>query len=75
MSAENLNENKVFENIDKMTALEKQLMEERVNMRLATSGLLDEDQRMHRQMRADRSKKRRCSRLRVDGQNWNECPG
>jgi len=58
MSAENLNEKKVFENIDKMTALEKQLMEEKVNMQLATSGLLDEDQRMHREMRGDRSKMR-----------------
>lgn len=58
MSAENLNEKKVFENIDKMTALKKQLMEERIDMRLATSGLLDEDQRMHREMRGDRSKMR-----------------
>ncbi|MCZ4693509.1 Spy/CpxP family protein refolding chaperone [Ancylomarina euxinus] len=59
MSAENLNEKKVFENIDKMTALEKQLMQERVNMRLATSGLLDEDQQIHRNMRSD------CSNMRT----------
>jgi len=58
MSAENLDEKKVFENIDKMTVLEKQLMEERINMRLATSGLLDEDQRMNRHMRTDCSKMR-----------------
>ncbi|MGZ2369041.1 Spy/CpxP family protein refolding chaperone [Ancylomarina sp. YFZ004] len=65
MSAEKLNETKVFENIDKMTALEKQLMEERVNMRLANSGLLGEDQRMHRKMRGDRKGMQAdCSRMR-----------
>jgi len=58
MSAEKLDEKKVFENIDNMTALKKQLMEERINMGLATSGLLDEDQKMHRHMRGDRSKMR-----------------
>ena len=58
MSAEKLDEKKVFENIDNMTALNKQLMERRINMGLATSGLLDEDQKMHRHMRGDRSKMR-----------------
>ncbi len=65
MSAENLNEKKVFENIDKMTVLEKQLMKERINMRLATSGLLDEDQRMHREMRGNlRGRRADCSGMR-----------
>ena len=58
MSAEKLDEKKVFENIDKMTSLQKQLMEKRIDMRLETSGLLDEDQKMHRHMRGDRSKMR-----------------
>jgi len=68
MSSENLNEKKIFENIDKMTVLKKQLMEERVNMRLATSGLLGEDQRMHRLMRSDRSK------MRTSHMNHRKCP-
>jgi len=68
MSSENLNEKKIFENIDKMTVLKKQLMEERVNMRLATSGLLGEDQRMHRHMRSDRSK------MRTSQMNHRKCP-
>ncbi|MRT92188.1 Spy/CpxP family protein refolding chaperone [Ancylomarina sp. 16SWW S1-10-2] len=54
MSAEKLDEKKVFENIDNMTALKKQLMKERINMRLATSGLLGADQQMYRNMRGDR---------------------
>ncbi len=58
MSAEKLDEKKVFENIDNMTTLKKQLMEKKINMGLATSGLLDEDQKMHRHMRGDRSKMR-----------------
>ena len=58
MSAEKLDEKKVFENIDNMTTLKKQLMEKRINMGLATSGLLDENQKMHRHMRGDRSKMR-----------------
>lgn len=58
MSAEKLDKKKVFENIDNMTTLKKQLMEERINMGLATSGLLDEDQKMQRHMRGDRSKMR-----------------
>lgn len=59
MSATKLNEKKIFENIDKMTALKKQLMAERVNMRLITSGLLDEEQRVYRNMRANCSKTKR----------------
>ncbi len=50
MSAEKLDETKIFENIDNITALKKQLMEERINMRLATSGLLDAKQRLNRDM-------------------------
>jgi len=58
MSAEKLNEKKVFENIDKMTALEKQLMKERIKMRLASPGLQCQEQRMFKGMQAD------CSRMR-----------
>ena len=56
MSAEKLDEKKVFENIDKMSALKKQLMEERINMRLATSGLLDGKQRLNRDMKMNHRK-------------------
>jgi len=44
MSAENLDESKIFENIDKITALKKQLMEEQINMKLATKGLWNDEQ-------------------------------
>ena len=53
MSAEKLDEKKVFENIDNMTSLKKQLMEKRIDMRLATSGLLDQKQGFNRGMKMD----------------------
>ncbi len=55
MSAEKLDENKVFENIDKMTALQKQLMKERISMRLTTSDLCDFDQCDFSRKRGNRS--------------------
>ncbi|WP_372645566.1 Spy/CpxP family protein refolding chaperone, partial [Ancylomarina sp.] len=67
MSAEELNEKKVFENIDKMTALEKQLMEERVNMRLAGPELQCQEQGMFRGMQAD------CSRMRTPQMKGRRC--
>ena len=39
MSAEKLNDKQINGNIDKISALQKQLMKERINMQLATSGL------------------------------------
>jgi len=63
MSAEELNETKVFENIDKMTALKKQLMEERIKMRLASPGVQCQEQRMFKGMQAD------CSRMRSPQMN------
>lgn len=59
MSAEKLNEKEIFENIDKMTVLKKRLMEERIEMRLACSGLLDDEQRMCKGMCSERSKMRK----------------
>lgn len=58
MSAEKLDEKKVFENIDHITALKKQLMEERINMGLATSGLCNAEQCDYRNERGNRSKMR-----------------
>ncbi len=58
MSAEKLDEKKVFENIDNMSALKKQLMKERINMRLATSGLCNADQCDFRKKLGNRSNKR-----------------
>ena len=56
MSAEKLDQKKIFANIDNVTALQKQLMEEKINMRLATSGLLGKGHKMQGQMRGDCSK-------------------
>jgi len=53
MSADNLDERKIFGNIDKMTALEKQLMEERINRRLATNGLWCDEQCNFNNQRGD----------------------
>jgi Spy/CpxP family protein refolding chaperone len=58
MSVENLNETKVFENIDKMTALQKQLMKERIDMRLTTCKFLSGEQGMFNQVCDYRSGRR-----------------
>jgi len=58
MSSEKLDENKVFANIDKMTALQKQLMKERINMKLTTCKFLSEEQRMFCQTRSERPNRR-----------------
>ena len=58
MSAENLNEKKVFENIDNITALSKQIMKERINICLLTSKFMDEETGMYNQYYSHRQGRR-----------------
>ena len=67
MSAEKLDEKKVFANIDKMSALKKQLVEKRINMRLATSGLFDNEQRLNRDMKMNHRKMKGLHMNRREG--------
>ena len=72
MSAEKLDEKKIFENIDDLTVLRKQLAEERIEMRLATSELLgDKKQEMRRRMRANRTKMQQHRMNNGQGQQAN----
>lgn len=63
MSAENLNETKVFENIDKMTALKKQLMEEQIKMRLVSPRLQCQKQKRFKGVQVN------CSRMQSPQMN------
>lgn len=58
MSSEKLDEKNIYANIDKITALQKQLMKERIDMRLTTCKFLGGEQRMFNQVCTDRSGRR-----------------
>jgi len=58
MSSENLDENKIYANIDRMTALQKQIMKERTEMRLSSCKFLGDNQGKFHHACADRDGRR-----------------